>query len=464
MSGILGSLEIARKALWASRLGLDVTSQNIANVNTPGYSRQRVDLTPSNPVNLGFGPLGTGVLVKRISRARVDLIDRNLRDAYTRQGYGQAQETVLMQLDSVYNEPSENGLAYQITDFFNEWSNLASNPEDSSARQILMQKSVKLAATFRDTTNKLHTMRKSIESQVSGEVRDLNQILKDLASVNGKIVNAEIGGTSANDLRDMRDKLVDELAKFGKVTFSEDSRGSSNINLEGVTVVTGTDYQEFTYAVENNDLGVKELHLKLKSTGEIFNSTTGKLGSYVYQFNELIPEQLDNLDQIASSLITEVNKIHSKSYGLPQGSPPTASTGFDFFTGGDAASIRINKNVEEDLNKIAISVSGEPGDAEGALAISNLSNKKMFGNRTQTINEFYQTMISKLGNQIDDAQSIIAQQDLVVGQLESQKDSISGVNLDEEMINLTKFQRSFEAASKVIKTVDEMMQTILTLK
>lgn len=464
MGGILQSLEIARKALWASRTGLDVTSNNIANVNTPGYSRQRVDLTPSSPINLGFGPIGTGVLAKRISRARMTLIDRNLRDAYAEHGYGKAQETILMQLDGVYNEPGENGLAQILNDFFTEWSNVASNPEEASARQVLLQKSLKLASAFRDTANKLNSMKKSIESQMTGDLNELNQILGDIADLNRRIVNSEVGGTSANNLRDERDLLLDKLAKYGKVNAVEDSRGSVNVSLEGVTVVSGVDHQELIYKVEDDGTGKNVLHLKIKSTNEIFRASNGSLGSYLYQYNELIPSQLQGLDNIASTIIKEVNKIHSNSYGLPQGSPPVATSGLNFFSGGSAASIRVNEQIVQDVNKIALSVSGEPGDAEAALAIANLANKKVFGNHTQTIADYYQKMISDLGFKIEETQSSLHQQELVINQMESQRDSVSGVNLDEEMINLTRFQRAFEAASKVVKTVDEMMQTIISMK
>jgi flagellar hook-associated protein 1 FlgK len=202
----------------------------------------------------------------------------------------------------------------------------------------------------------------------------------------------------------------------------------------------------------------------LKSTGETFNAKKGKLGSYTYQFNELLPSQQEKLDQMAKTIIEQVNKIHSKSYGLPQGNPPVASTGLNFFGGGSAGTIQVNPNIAEDVSKIALSVSGEPGDAEAALAIANIVNQKLFGNHTQTISEFYQSMVSELGFKIDEAQSTVHHQELLISQLESQRDSISGVNLDEEMINLTRFQRAFEAASKVVKTVDEMMQTIINMK
>jgi flagellar hook-associated protein 1 FlgK len=464
MAGILQSLEIARKALWASQTGLDITSNNIANVNTPGYSRQRVELTPSTPVNLGFGPIGTGVLAKRITRARFSLVDQSIRDAYSEHGFGKAQETILMQLDGIFNEPGENGLAYLITDFFNEWSNVAANPEDASARQMLLQKSMKMASAFRDTTNKIYTMKKNIETQVDGDLSELNGILKEIVSLNRKIVNAEVGGAQANNLRDERDLLLDKLSAFGKVHAVEDSRGSMNVSLEGVTLVSGTDYQQLEYKVETDGTGRKRLHYKLKSTGETFNAKKGKLGSYTYQFNELLPSQQEKLDQMAKTIIEQVNKIHSKSYGLPQGNPPVASTGLNFFGGGSAGTIQVNPNIAEDVSKIALSVSGEPGDAEAALAIANIVNQKLFGNHTQTISEFYQSMVSELGFKIDEAQSTVHHQELLISQLESQRDSISGVNLDEEMINLTRFQRAFEAASKVVKTVDEMMQTIINMK
>lgn len=464
MAGILQSLEIARKALWASRTGLDVTSNNIANVNTPGYSRQRVELVPSTPVNLGFGPVGTGVLAKKITRARISLIDNNIREAKSENGFHQARETVLKQLDGILNEPGENGLSSIIQDFFSEWSNLANQPEDASARQVLLQKGIRLSNAFKDTTNRLYSMKQGIELQLRTDLEEVNHILHNLADLNRRIVSTEVGGSQANNLRDERDLLLDKLSSFGKVQAVEDSRGSVNVSLEGVTVVSGTDYQKLNYRIVGETGEEKKLEIYLEQSGKSFRIAGGKLGGYLNQFNELLPDLQSRLDLMASTIIKETNRIHEKSYGLPQGNPPVASTGISFFSGGSAATIAVNQQIVQDINKIAVSVTGEPGDAEAAYAISNIVNQKLFGNHTQTIGEFYQSVITNLGFEIEKSESTLFQSELVINQLENQRDAVSGVNLDEEMINLTRFQRAFEAASRVVKTVDEMMQTIINMK
>jgi len=190
--------------------------------------------------------------------------------------------------------------------------------------------------------------------------------------------------------------------------------------------------------------------------------SNGKMGSMLKQFNQFLPEQMEKLDTLASTISTEVNKIHAASYGLPQGTPPTASTGINFFAGIEAGTIKVHQDVLSNTDNIAFSVSGEPGDTEAAMTIANLADASLISN--ESIMEFYNSMASQIGLEIENASSSVAQEDMVVTQMETLKDSYSGVNLDEEMINLTKFQRSFEAASKIIKTIDEMMQTIVNLK
>ncbi len=464
MSGIFSSLEIAKKALWTSQIALDVTSNNIANVNTPGYSRQRVDLTTSSPINLGFGPLGTGVDIGRITRARSAMLDGNLREAYSSYGYAESQDMILAQIDTAFMEPGDDGLSALISDFFNEWSNAANDPESSGARNAIIQKGMNLTTAFNRIAQKLNNTKAQIANDIDTGVKNINQILEEIASLNKKINYSEAGGAQANDLRDRRDAMLDKLSDYGKVNYVENSQGMFNVSFEGVTLVTGSSYSRIAAETSTDNDGTKQINLMLADTEQTFAVNGGKMGSMLNQFNQYIPEQMEKLDSLVASIAREVNKIHAASYGLPQGNPPQASTGINFFSGDSASTIKVHNDIVSNPDNIALSVSGEPGDTESALTIANLANLNLAPDKSQTFNEYYTSLTGQIGMDIQNNTSDLYQQDLIVAQLETQRDSFSGVNLDEEMINLTRFQRSFEAATKVIKTIDEMMQTIINLK
>ncbi|MCK5077440.1 MAG: flagellar hook-associated protein FlgK, partial [Calditrichia bacterium] len=219
MGGIFQSLEIARKALWTSQAALNITANNIANINTPGYSRQRAELSSSSPIDFGFGPIGTGVLINSITRSRSALLDGNLRVSYTRSGYAQTEETMLTQLDSILREPGEGGLANIMNEFFNEWSNAANNPESSSSRDVLLQKGINLANTFNRIYQQMNNQRAQVANESQSTVGQMNQVLEQLANLNKKINYSEVSGGQANDLRDKRDLLLDKLSEYGKVNF-----------------------------------------------------------------------------------------------------------------------------------------------------------------------------------------------------------------------------------------------------
>jgi len=464
MGGIFQSLEIARKALWTSQAALNITSNNIANINTPGYSRQRAELSSSSPIDFGFGPIGTGVLINSVTRSRSALLDGNLRVSYTRSGYAQTEETMLTQLDSILREPGEGGLANIMNEFFNEWSNAANNPESSSSRDVLLQKGTNLANTFNRIYQQMNNQKAQVANESQSTVGQMNQVLEQLANLNKKINYSEVSGGQANDLRDKRDLLLDKLSEYGKVNFVESSQGMLNVSFEGVTLVSGSNFSALKSDIVTNAKGEKELQISIEKSSQTFAINTGKMGSIVNQYNNYLPDKMEKLDTLAGTLMNEVNKIHSASYGLPQGTPPSPSTGINFFSGDSASSMKINQRVLENPDNIAFSVSGEPGDTEAAITIANLANSQLMDGRSSTFSDYYSSFSTQIGLDIENIQMEVSQEGLIVAQLETQRDAYSGVNLDEEMINLTRFQRSYEAASKVVRTIDEMMQTIINLK
>ena len=461
MPGIFQSLDIARRAIWASRLGMDVTSHNIANVNTPGFSRQRVENRAANPLQLLQGQLGLGVSADMITRVRNSMLDAQYRQTSFTLGNASVKEKLYSQIESIISEPDENSIGNLMTEFFSEFSNLAADPESTSIRNLVRQKAETLVQMFHHKNNQLNLMKQSIQQEVGSAVNQINEISRQIASLNQQISSAEAGSGSANDLRDRRDMLLDQLSQYVKVSYSEDRLGRMTVNGEGINLVSGIRANELAVESVAED-GMPSLKL-ISEEGKTRQIRYGKLGGLIEMYNVTIPDLLNKLDALAGNLAEEVNRLHRAGYGLPKGDPPTSPTGMDFFTGNSAATLNISVEVREDVANIAASNDGTPGNGEVAMAIANVRNQKIFTGRTQTLDDYYSGMISGLGEEIQKVQNTVDSQEMLIDQIKNQRDSVSGVSLDEEMTNLIKYQRSFEAAAKVVRVVDEIMQTVIDM-
>lgn len=461
MPGIFQSLDIARRAIWASRLGMDVTSHNIANVNTPGYSRQRVNFRAAPPLQLPQGQLGLGVSTGDIERVRSRLVDSQFRQTAFSLGNATVKESLYTQLEAVIQEPSENSIGSLMTEFFSGFSSLAADPENTTIRDTIRQKATALVDTFHNKTEQLNSMKSSVSQEVTAAVDEINGMLEQIATLNGQISSAEAGSGTANDLRDRRDMLLDRLSEYMKISYSETGQGSVNVSAEGISLVGGTRANKLTVQTQSDGNRLKIL--VSGPTGNGRELRYGRLGGLLEMYNHVLPDIQEHLDTLAGTLATEVNRLHAAGKGLAQGDPPTASSNINFFAGNSAATLQVDPEIMDNLANIAASSDGTPGNGDVATAIANMRNEKLFNGRTQTLDDYYTNMVHNLGVEIDRAQSTRNSQELMRDQLQNQREAASGVSLDEEMTNLIKYQRSFEAAAKVVKAVDDIMQTVINM-
>ncbi|GAB4339023.1 MAG: flagellar hook-associated protein FlgK [Calditrichia bacterium] len=461
MSGIFQSLDIARKAIWSSRLGMDVTSHNIANVNTEGYTRQRMVSQAAQPLQLVQGQLGMGVALESLHRVRNTMLDQQFRQTNHLLGNATAKEDLYSQIEIIFQEPSESAVGSQMNDFFLEFSNLASSPEDTAIRNTIREKATTLVDAFNTKSQQLSSMQNSIQSNVKASIEQVNSLTRQIAELNRQIVMGNGKSMMANDLMDRRDLLLDRLSEYTKITVSEGANGQISVSADGVNLVSGINANElsFTTTGDGSDLQIEISN----SNGQSANFKSGKIGALLEMHNQKIPELQVKLDNLAKAFIEEVNRIHSAGYGLPVGNPPQPSTGVNFFEGNSASTIRINSDIMENINNIAASSDGDPGNGDVALAISNIRNSKVFNGGTQTLEDYYTDTVKTLAVEIEQAGQSRQSQQLLKNQVQNQRDAESGVSLDEEMTNLIKYQRSFEAASKVVKVVDEMLATIVNM-
>lgn len=535
----LRSLEIGIRAVRAQRAALHVIGHNIANVNTPGFSRQRAILATTLPQ----GSLGTGVKVEMVQRTRDEVVDFYIRKEASTLNQWTTKFEILQQIEILFNEPSEAGIGNILGEFWDAWADLANNPESGAARANLREQTKTLCESFNSLHEALKNLQTNIDHQITSEVEHLNSLTQQIGSLNREIEKVELGGReSANDLRDRRDYLIDELSELINFAYQEMNDSTIRISIFGQLLVSKSKIAELT--TKGGETGY--LDVKWEDTAENVIITDGKLKGLIYTRDQIIPEFLDYLDNLASSLIEEVNALHRQGMGLdgvreivgwkdftgtlgqdgsfeingvtinvssgytltdivtainqmtddpstPTGvvassdgnrlvlqpggaSPQTIDITADpdaimredlgilanFFQGTGAENISLDDAIANDLNKIAASQSGAPGDNSNALTINQLREKLTMEGETRTFADYYSGIVGKLGVETKQASHLKSNQELLLRQLEDRRQSICGVSLDEETTNIILFQQAYRVAVAFLKTIDEMLDILTT--
>lgn len=452
MIGLSDILNSGKSGLFASQYGLSVIANNIANVNTPGYSRQSLVLETDTPMNVVPGPLGTGVRVDEIQRASDQIIEAQLRNQLSLVGQWDKSNTLLQGIESVLNEPSTTGLSQALSDFFNAWSDVSNNPDSTSPRMELVQKAQALAGDFQGLKTQLQTSISSVNDEVSADVNTINTKAGQIAQLNSQIVQAETNGQKANDLRDKRDTLVEDLSKLANIQTVESNDGSLAVYINYKVIVNGTNTVALSTQTVNR--GGSQM-TDILYNGDTLIPQSGELQGALNIRNEKIPEYMSKLDTLADSIITGVNNLHRNGYGLD------GSTGNDFFSGTNASSISVNTVITSNLSEIAASTKGPSGDGSNALQISNLANSFTMDNGKSTFTDFYGNTISDIGSASATSSTTLDNENTLLAQLQRQKSSISAVSLDEEYTNMINYQQSYQAAAKVITMANSLYATMM---
>ncbi len=327
--GIMGLFDIAKSALSVAQQGLTVTGHNVANVNTPGYSRQEVLLSENQPVNGRPGQIGTGVRVTEIRRAVDTFIDRALVDSSERSGRLTVMRDELSRLQSLFGDATNQGLSALLDDFFKALADVATAPSQATPRSVLLAKASVLAGGLRETASSLAQTRVALNAQIKQTIGEINSLASQIAEVNGRIVAAEVTGQHANDLRDQRDRLLADLASRIEISTFEASTGAVSVFVgQGLSLVEDTTTRRLT-AVENLDNnGMVDVGYLLDGTkAAVITSriADGTLAGLLYVRDTVIPDLERRLDTLAAALTNEINQIHRLGYGLD------GSTGLDFF-------------------------------------------------------------------------------------------------------------------------------------
>jgi len=448
-------MEIARRALLSQQIALSTTGHNIANTNSENYSRQRVEMQPTNPLQQYDFLIGTGVDVNAVKRVSDQFINAQLNQQQQSLGWFKTMESKYAQLEETFGEPSDVGLSTAINNLFDSWNNLANNPDDLSARDIVLQRGQALAQRFNSMSARLKDMQQSVQQEFSNSVDEFNSLAKQVADINLRLVS-KTGGSNSGDLLDQRDTLIKQMNKIANIKVSENENGQVMLSLNGKVFLQRNNYIEMQMPEESSNLS----ELKWSDSKAKVNLQSGSMAALVNFHDQIIPEYINKLDSLAVSIAENINNVHKTGYDL------NGSTNNNFFDPAttNAANIKIDVNIAADVRKIAASSDLTGGNGDLALKISQIQDKSFaIGNATVSFSDYFGNMIASLGNSKQEATTSKHGQELFVGQLEQDRQAISGVSLDEEMTNLVKYQKAYQAAARLVTMANDLADTVLNM-
>jgi flagellar hook-associated protein 1 FlgK len=458
MSINFSAFEIGRRALNSNQFGISITGQNIANINTPGYSRKRVQMAEASTVNVSGHTLGTGVKVLGVEAFRDNLIQSRIQTETGIAGRLTSYRDSLSPVETALNSSDTGGLQNAISSFFGAFRDLDANPSSLSLRAVATQRGANLAGSFQSTRAKLDFIRTDVDGQLRSAVDQVNTLSSHIAKLNSDIRTVESSGGDASSLHDQQTELVNKLSDLAGVRQTQNADGSINLTIgEGRPLVTGD--KAFTLqAVNTPPLGLASLTID----GQPVTIEEGRIRGFQDAMDE-ISSQITNLDNLAATVVDRVNTLHASGTDLD------GNAGGKFFSDSPAvtaANISLDPTVKANPRLVVASALAQPGQ-NGTIAgeIANLmtDTNSTVGSQTGSFSGIYGSMLSDMGSKINSAENNLQTQTAIIAQATAQRDSVSGVSLDEEAINLLQYQKAFEAAARFIKVADEMTQTILSL-
>ncbi|MDL1962767.1 MAG: flagellar hook-associated protein FlgK [Deltaproteobacteria bacterium] len=465
MSNVYGILNTGRTALSTQQKAIDVTGHNIANVNTPGYSRQRVNMETNEPVSSSPGQIGTGVKAAEIQRIYDRFVGAQINNENQNLGNWEAQKGVLEKVEIFFDESSEYGLNQAMSEFWNAWQDLANNPSDHEGRAALLSKSETMTDTFNNTYSNLTQIQREIDVNIMGTVKEINLITERIAGLNEKIAGIEVGEQNANDHRDTRNLLLKDLSLMIDIDSFENSDGKVTVLTAGGRPLV-ENISSWNLSTKADDSGFQDIAWT-DSDGNPVNITDsisgGKLKGWLEVRDVTIPDYSSKLNDLAKGISNGVNALHQDGLGLND----DVVAERNFFTGTTALDIAVNPVIIDDVNNIAAagSLDGLPGGNSNAIKIANLQNKLTINGDppTATFDDYYNSLVSDVGSEVQKATVNFNHQSSMVTHLDNYRESVSGVSLDEEMVNLIKFQHGYNAAAKLISVADELLDRVINM-
>lgn len=575
MSNIFGIFSSGVSGLAASQAGIDVTGHNIANANNADYSRQRVELGTATPQYSDPGPYGRGVVVESITRIYDDVLAKNVRTETSMLNYYTSVQTAMEKIEANFNELEDgSGLGEVMRDYFNAWEDLSNSAADESdealvKRTALLDTAAMMVEKMQQSYTALDDIQSENDYNITEYVKEINQLSSTIAKLNWEISKVEATGNIANDARDTREALLNNLSELVNTSVYERENGMVAVFIGTQSLVDEGQYSKLFLEDADSDGHVDVMWGTSRDTkgSSIMNDNirTGKLAAELYIRDEVIQGYEDDLDTFAKTIIDSTNEIHALGQGLDRLSSITSTNGvvnptytlaeepgkfnypvqagtirisvyndndelvenydidinpdvdnlnaivqrinsidgdpgggdisckltadnqlkifteagktftfsedtsgfltaagiYGFFEGTDVMSMGVNELVANNMNMIATGQSGAPGDNTNALAISDIKYQNVFQSNDITIDEFYTFFVSSMASDKSSIDTYVSTKTFALQSMTLQLEEVKGVSMDEELTNLIKFQRSYEASARFITTVDEMINKLV---
>jgi flagellar hook-associated protein 1 FlgK len=490
MAGLFGSLNTATRGLHAQQTALQTTSHNLANANSPGYTRQRVtmqaDIAQSIP---GIGQVGTGVNISGIHRVSDNYITTQLRNGQSILDLHKAKSEILGQLEAVFNEPSSSGLSNQISEVFAAWTNLGSNPEVATSKTMVVQTTETMTDIIHHMSNQMNALKQDTVQELDKAALDANSTLIQLERLNHQIWQASVRGEMPNDMLDAQDALLKDLAGTMDISVERDRFNRVSVSVDGQTILNESERKEIAAVIATSENGQPIISGNQEVTGdytlgqfvvkEADGSVTGieLTSGFARGAQEalvVIDDMIQELNDFAYSFATAVNMIHSHD-----------GEGMDFFTfdpNNVAGTIRVHEDILNDPTIInagrdldnSVAGDGTRAQAIAALQDANLpysSENWTFNEDSLRINEStsagasifsrYNSMVTEMGIIKQQEDNMLSTQEALTGLLEQRRESVSGVDINEEVVDMIKYSSAFQANSRVLSVISEMLDTLI---
>lgn len=462
MPGSFSGIEIGARALSTYQGLIDLTGHNIANVSTPGYTRQQgvVEAAPpDDPFDTVPVAVGSGVQLAAITGVRDRFLQNRLDAALRDQSRYDQLSSALQRVQAAYSEPGPGALSDLLAQFFNSFQAISANPEDVGTRQVALNQANALASRFRTLSADLASASQDAASQVRDRIGQANQIARQVADLNGRIAAIVAQKGQSSDLEDQRDALVQKLGRLVGAEASPERdasgkpTGALNVTVGGFLLVDGQNSSSLPVTT-TMVAGMPALG----DTQNAYPMAGGEVAGLVEAQNRIGAYQAQ-LDALASTLIAQVNQIHKAGYGLD------GRSGRNFFIGTSAQDIAVDPAVAADARSIAAASpppaggSPAPGDGENARAIADLASARALNG--STLQDAYAANVAGIGSDVAAASTQAANASALSQQLQSLRNSVSGVSLDEELTHMMQYQRAYQAAARIVTVMDDLLNRVI---
>lgn len=474
MSGLFNTLNTATKGLMASQTSLHTTGHNISNMNTPGYRRQRVDLKADRAYSFtGVGQLGTGVKMESIVRMVDNHVSKQIRNEMSTLNTFGEKSDVISQLEVIFNEPSDTGLNFNINEMFKAFENLAGNPGDVNFKTVAVGKLKTLTDTLNQMAGQIDRLESETHEAIDKNVLDFNSKVEQLNALNKQIFNISIKGQVPNDLLDQRDVLLEDLSSIGKIDTDFDEYGRVEIKMNDKEILPqmgkpkyiaydkeGADSREIRIYDNKEDAKVAD-----PGKGTLIKIKDGKILGNMEAVKD-VKESKTSLDKLASTMASAINRVYPDDGAIFKAE--------NLVDPIDAKNITINDALVKDprllqSGKHPVGDAGYlPGDASTAKAIADIQNIKLdkdgspsIDGKGNTIGGYYRDIVIGIGISKQHSDNMVDNQIALTNQLIMREEAVSGVSLNDEITDVMKFQKSYEANAKVISALTEMLDVLI---